>query len=410
MQIDVNLVLCHVFGCQFLVQSAITGRKRHATKGYRMHSVHELLAIAIQSGASDLLLKAGSSPFIRVDGAMRKLELPILTAESLHEFALEVLFSVGRDWMLRRAAIHDSSEPDITDTSMRELRAGHEIDVAFSIQNAARVRAHLFLERCSIGIAMRLLPCAPPTLEQLGAPQVFEKIIDQREGLVIISGPAGAGKTTTLAALVDEINRRRQANIVTIENPIEYVFPDRQSMIHQREPGADTKSIASALAVVGRISPDVVMIDALRDTETIEAAVNLAIKGCLVLTTLHAGSISDAVNYIISSFPPNKKVVNRHLFSDALLCLSAQRLLPRDCGPGRVPAMEVLMGAPSARDGIRNGEWCDIYPCIREGSHLGMNTMNQALEHLCRSKAISRETAIQYTNDPTELANLLYSR
>jgi twitching motility protein PilT len=373
-----------------------------------MHSIHELLEIAIKCQASDLILKAGAAPALRIDGRLNRLDLRIMTPELISEFAQETLFSAVRDRLVRFPDTIDAgADAETVEHRMQELQRGRELNVAFSIGHTVRVRAHLFLERCQIGIMLRVLPQHPPTLDQLGLPAIFRQVARSPRGLAIIGGPPGMGKTTTLAATVEEINSHRQTGIVTIEDPIEYLFTDRQSVIHQRQPGQDTTSFATALAGIARQANDVVVIGELRDLETTEAAIRLATQGCLVLTTLQGGTITDALSEIVGRFVPATRTAYCQMLADALLCVTAQVLVPCTHRSGRVAATEVLTNSPAVKARLRQGESWDYGPFIRESAHLGMNTLNQALEHLCRSEAITRETAAQYTGDPAELAQLL---
>jgi twitching motility protein PilT len=376
-----------------------------------MHSIHELLDTAIEQQASDLILKTGVSPMIRVDGRLSRLDQAELSAETVHQFALEALCSADRDRLVRRPDALDADEAtEAIENRMRQLQQGREQNVAFNIGRAVRVRAHLYLERCQIGAALRLLPRHVPTPDQLGLPEVCKRLVQAPRGLVILGGPPGMGKTTSLAALIDAINSERQASIVTLEAPIEYLHSDRQSIIQQRELGQDTESLSTALAGIAREGADVAILGELWDAETTEAAVRLAARGCLVLTTLQAGSITDALSQIIGRFPAATRPALCQMLSDALLGVTMQVLIPCSRGSGRVAATEVLTNSSEVRSRLRQGESWDFGPFIRAGADQGMNTLNQALEHLCRTDAISCETAAQYTRDPAELTQLLRSR
>jgi len=373
-----------------------------------MHSIHEILEIAINRQASDLILKAGSIPSIRINGGLSKLDLPIMTADGIHQFALEVLFSAARDRLIR---LPDSDEigadTERIETEMHALRQGRELNAGFSVGHLVRIRAHLFLEHGAICIALRLLLWRAPTLDMLGLPQVYKRLVQQPRGLIVVSSPAGMGKTTTLAALVNEIDRRGELCVITLEDPVEYLFAECQSIIHQRELGQDTASFASALTSLARQNPDVVVIGDLKDEEHTEAAVRLATRGALVLATLQAGSITDAVSEIIGRFAPATRTACCHMLAESLLAVTTQMLVPCSEHSGRVAATEVLTNSQAVKARLRQGESWDFAPFIREGAEQGMNTMNQALEHLCRSEAISCETAVEFARDPAELTQLL---
>jgi twitching motility protein PilT len=227
------------------------------------------------------------------------------------------------------------------------------------------------------------------------------------QGLIIITGPTGSGKTTTMAALIEEINRNKNAHLFTIEDPIEYIFKDKQSVIQQREVGTDTENFATALRSVTRQTPDVIAIGELRDRETMDVAMTAAEIGHLVITTLHTTSAAATVDRIVNSFPEHLKKQTCQQLAASLLCVTSQRLVQRAGGAGRVPAVEVMTNAPRIKKTLDDGDTTDLYACLREGAHFGMNTMNQALEKLVLSKAISVETAIQYAGNPAELRQML---
>ncbi|HZT43384.1 MAG TPA: PilT/PilU family type 4a pilus ATPase [Chthonomonadaceae bacterium] len=373
-----------------------------------MHTIHELLEVAIRKRASDLILKAGVAPSLRIDGDLQRTDLPVVSAENARELALEILYSAGRDTLLchagARAPAVDGEDADLR---MRELEAKQELDVVFTIPSLVRVRANLFMERGAIGAALRIIPLHPYTIEELGLPSILKKIALEPQGLIIITGPTGSGKTTTLAALIEEINRSRNANIFTIEDPIEYLFVDQQSVVHQREIGLDTRSFESALHSVMRQSPDVIAIGELRDKETMDVAMTAAEIGHLVLTTLHTTSAAATVDRIVNSFPEHLKRQVCQQLASSLLCVTSQRLIYRTNGPGRLPAVEVMTASPTIKKQLEEGETGDLYTCIRDGGHFGMNTMNQALEKLYQSQAITYEQALRNAGNQAELRQML---
>ena len=371
-----------------------------------MLSIHDLLEVALQQKASDLVLKTGAAPALRVNGKMRFAELDPISATQARELVYEILFSANRDRLLDLSDLESLHEDD-AETRLKDLEAKHELDTVFTIPGMARVRANLFMERGRIGAALRIIPLRPYTIEELGLPPILKKIALEPQGLVIITGPTGSGKTTTLAALIEEINRSKNANVFTVEEPIEYIFEDKQSVIHQREVGTDTQSFETALHSVTRQSPDVIAIGELRDRKAMDVAMTAAEIGHLVITTLHTTSAAATVDRIVNSFPEHlKKQVCRHL-SASLLCVTSQRLVNRADGAGRVPAVEVMTASPLVKKQLDEGETADLYACIRDGAHFGMNTMNQALERLHLAKTIAYDDALQFAGNPAELRQML---
>ncbi len=375
-----------------------------------MKSIHELLEVALKRRASDLILKAGAPPAIRVDGRMETTDLPVLSTADTKELAYSIIYSAGRDRMLQQGdSDEDATEAEVEDAEerMRELQDRREIDLVFTVPKLVRVRANLFLQRGTIGAALRIIPLHPYTIEELNLPPVLKEIALQPQGLIVITGPTGSGKTTTMAAIIEEINRKRPCNIFTIEEPVEYVFTDKKSVIHQREVGTDTRSFASALRSVTRQTPDVIAIGELRDAETMDVAMTAAEIGHLVITTLHTVSAAATVDRILNSFPQHLRGQVATQLAASLLCVTSQRLVRRISGHGRMPAVEVMTNSPTVRKQIEEGDTGELYASIREGHHFGMNTMNQALEKLYQAKHISYEEALLYAGNPTELRQML---
>jgi len=374
-----------------------------------MKSIHELLELALERRASDLVLKAGLPPVFRIDGQMGVTNLPVITPHDARELAYSIIFSAGRDAMLNGALqpSADGSGMEDAERRMQELQSRQEIDLVFTVPDLVRVRANLYLQRGSIGAALRIIPLHPYTLDELRLPPILKEMAMQPQGLIIITGPTGSGKTTTLAALIEEVNRRRSCNIFTIEDPVEYVFEDRQSVIHQREVGTDTDSFGAALRAVMRQSPDVIAIGELRDAETMDVAMTASEIGHLVLATLHTVSAPATVTRILNCFPEH---LRRHVASQlaaSLLCITSQRLVPRASGEGRVPAVEVLTNSPTVRKQIEDGDSGELHLSMRDGQLFGMNTMNQALERLYSEKEITAEAALQASGFSAELKQML---
>jgi|SRR5579871_1922675 len=373
-----------------------------------MLSIHDLLEEAIRQKASDLVLKAGAAPALRVDGRMRLTQLPIISPQDTRELAVQIMDSSSRDRLLQYPdATMTEFDCENADERMRELEQKQEIDLVFTIPGLARVRANLFLQRRTIGAALRIIPLHPYTIEELALPPALKKMALEPQGLIIITGPTGCGKTTTMAAIIEEINRNKYANIFTIEEPIEYIFQDKKSVVHQREVGMDTQSFASALRSVTRQTPDVIAIGELRDRETMDVAMTAAEIGHLVITTLHTTSAASTIDRIVNSYPePLKKQVCQQIAA-SLLCVTSQRLVHRASGTGLIPAVELMTVSPMVKKQLEDGETNDLYSNIRDGGHFGMNTMNQALEKLYQSKAITFDEAIQYAGNPAELRQML---
>ena len=372
-----------------------------------MFSIHELLEVAIKNKASDLVIKAGAVPAIRVDGRMRLTDLPIMSASITRELAFEIMFSAGRDRMLQNDSDSVGMEIEDADSLMKVLEQRQELDMVFSIPGLARVRANLFLQRGTVGAALRLIPLNPYTTEVLGLPPILKKLALEPQGLIIITGPTGSGKTTTLAAMIEEINRNTYSNIFTIEEPIEYIFSDKKSVIHQREVGMDTQSFETALRSITRQTPDVIALGELRDKESMEVAMMAAEIGHLVITTLHTTSAASTIDRIVNSFPQHLKQQVCLQLSASLLCVTSQRLIKRAVGTGRLPAVEVMMSSPTVKKLLEEGNTSDLHNAIREGSHFGMNTMNQSLEKMYLSRSITYDEAIQFAGNPTELRQML---
>jgi twitching motility protein PilT len=365
-------------------------------------NIHTIIETALQSKASDIILKAGAVPAFRLDGKIIQTLLAKLTSTMTRELAFEILCACSRDRML---VGHEDSED--TESLMKRLDRLEELDVVFTVPNRVRVRANLFLEGGSIGITLRVLRLHPATLEELHLPLVLKKQALEPHGLIIITGPTGSGKTTTMAALIEEINLNKNANIFTIEDPVEYLFEDKRSVIHQREVGRDTHSFATALRSVTRQTPDVIAIGELRDRETMEVALSASEIGHLVITTLHTTTAANTLDRIVHSFPDHLANKICQQISASLLCITSQRLLPHASGVGRIPAVEVLINSPTIRKHLEQGETHDLPGLMRDGAHFGMNTLNQALATLCEKQAVQESVALQFTSNPSELKQIL---
>jgi twitching motility protein PilT len=371
-------------------------------------SVHELLELGIRERASDLLVKAGAPPAMRVDGLVRSTALEAMTAEDTEELARSIIYTASRDYLLQfHGTGPELKDLEVAEARMKELTDKEEIDLVFTIPDLVRVRANLFLQRSSVATALRIIPLKPLDLQQLGLPGVLKDLSLLPQGLILVTGPTGSGKSTTLAGMVDWINASRSANIVTIEDPIEYVFEDKKSVIHQREVGRDTRSFSAALRSVLRQTPDVIMVGEMRDTETMSVAMLAAEMGHLVLSTLHTNSAGATIDRVVNSFPPHERATVRSQLGASLAGVISQRLIRRTDGTGRVVAVEVMTSSPTVRKQIEDANAPELYNAIRDGHHFGMNTMNQSLERLYQAKQISYEDALANAGNLTELRHML---
>jgi len=333
-------------------------------------------------GASDLHLRVGVRPYLRVDGQLSALDAPALTTDAVEEIFGQIL----------------------NDEQKRRFAARMEMDVALSVAKLGRFRISLYRQRGTPGIAVRSVLTTVPSFAELHLPDTVRRLCQLRRGLIIVTGTTGSGKSTTLAAMVEEINATRSENILTVEDPIEYVFRDRQSIISQREIGGDTESFATALRHAFRQDPDVILIGEIRDLETMMIALMAADTGHLVLTTLHTLNAIETISRIISFFPPHQHQQVRLLLSGTLQAVISQRLLPRVDGPGRVPAVEVMFASAAIRDAILDpAKTAMIYDLIENGStQYGMQTFDQAIMRWYRQNVIAYETAIVNTTNPDD--------
>ena len=372
-----------------------------------MKSIHEILESAISQQASDVLIKAGCPPAFRIDGNLIVADHESLSFEETEELIQSIIYSSTRDYLLQMGLGKSITGEELVDKTIRTLHELEEIDLVFTIEGLARVRTNLFLQRSMIAASLRIIPIVPQTIEELNLPPILKEWANQPHGLILITGPTGSGKSTTVAAMVEYINATRQCHIITIEDPIEHVFQDKESVINQREVGSDTKSYSSALRSVLRQTPDVIVIGEVRDAETIDVAITAGEVGHLVITTLHTTSADTTVDRILHTFPPDSRRQAALQLSNCLVGVTSQRLVRHISGKGRVPAVEIMTGSPTTKKLIEEDETIELYAAIREGEHFGMNTMNQALEKLYMEKKISYDEAVLHSNNPPELRQIL---
>src|SRR5881394_3073669 len=347
-----------------------------------MH-VNDLLKIAVESGASDLHLKVGGFPMMRVRGKL----IPAIEDKRLdHE-----------DVVAMSAAVMSTAQ-------RQKFKESQEVDLAYSVPGLGRFRCNIFQQRGTVGLVLRVIPMQIRTIDELGLPPVLKKIADEERGLVLVTGTTGSGKSTTLAAMIDHINRTRSAHVMTVEDPIEFLHRDNRSMINQREVSVDTRSFAQALRSALRQDPDVILVGEMRDFETIETALTAAETGHLVLSTLHTMDATETVNRIISVFPPHQQKQIRLQLAAVLKAVVSLRLLPRADGLGRVPAAEVLITTAYIRDCIENKDKTKlIKDAIAQGtSQYGMQTFDQSLYMLYKNGLITLEETLRRASNPDE--------
>ena len=346
----------------------------------------DLLRQTLDAGASDLHLTVGTPPQVRVDGHLRRLSGPDLTPDAVKSLVYSVL----------------------TDAQKRGFEEHWELDLAFGLTGVGRFRCNVFNQRGNVGAVFRLIPEKIRSLEELGLPPVLGQLADRPRGLVLVTGPTGSGKSTTLAAMIDRINLSRPAHILTIEDPIEYLHAHKKSLVNQRELHADTRGFTPALRAALREDPDVVLVGEMRDLETMEAAMKLAETGHLTLATLHTNSAAQTVTRVIDAFPSHQQAQIRTQLSLVLEGIVCQALVPKATGQGRVAALEILVATPAIRNLIREDKIHQIYSSMQTGQErLGMQTLNQALTRLIERRVITRETAMATTSNRDELTTML---
>jgi twitching motility protein PilT len=347
-----------------------------------MATLYELLKLMIEKNASDLHVTTGSPPRLRVDGKLVNMDHPSLNPTDTKALCYSIL----------------------TDAQKHKYEENNELDLSFGVKGLSRFRANIFMQRGAVAGAFRTIPFDIRSFKDLGLPEIMNDIVKKPRGLILVTGPTGSGKSTTLAAVVDRINSDRYEHIITVEDPIEYLHPHKKCLINQREVSADTASFTAALRYILRQDPDVVLIGEMRDLETIEAALTVAETGHLTLATLHTNSAVQTMNRIIDVFPPHQQEQIRVQLSFVLEGILAQQLIPKKSGSGRVLAIEVLVPNPAIRNLIREDKIHQIYSMMQTGqSKFGMQTMNQSLLDLYSRRLISYEDAVGRSPVPDEL-------
>jgi twitching motility protein PilT len=349
-------------------------------------NLRALLEEMVGRGASDLHITAGERPKLRIDGEI---------VNATYESSLS-----PRDTMTLAYSV-------LTDNQKKRFEMEDELDFSFGIQNLARFRGNAFKQRGCVSLAVRQIPFTIKPLNDLGLPWPVANFADKPRGLVLVTGPTGSGKSTTLAALLDKINKERRGHIITVEDPIEFVHRHQNCIVNQREVGTDTKSFSSALKYALREDPDVILIGEMRDLETIQAALTIAETGHLAFATLHTNSAAEAINRIIDVFPSHQQSQVRAQLSFVLEGIVTQTLIPKASGRGRVLAAEVLVVTPAIRALIRDDKVHQIYSLMQGGKKFGMQTLNDALYQLYLNKQVTVEEAVRVTSHPNEFLQMI---
>lgn len=351
-----------------------------------MANLHQLLKIMVDQGASDLHIAVGAPPQLRIDGGLVPLRTAPLTPVDTQQLCYSVL----------------------TDTQKQHFEGEKELDLSFGVKGLSRFRGNIFMQRGAVGGVFRLIPFEIKSFQELGLPQVVSTFADKPRGLVLVTGPTGSGKSTTLASIIDKINQEKRMHILTIEDPIEYLHPHKNCLVNQREIGADTKGFKTALRYVLRQDPDVVLIGEMRDLETIEAALTISETGHLALATLHTNGCVQTINRIVDVFPPHQQAQIRAQLSFVLEGIISQQLIPHSSGRGRAMIMEVLVPNPAIRNLIREDKVHQIYSQMQVGqARSAMQTMNQGLFLAYKKGDITLEDAMARSSEPEELRTMI---
>ncbi len=347
----------------------------------------ELLRILVEKNGSDLHLCVGVPPILRVDGKLQPTNYDKATAQLCQRLVYDIL----------------------SDEQIQRFESSMELDFSYQMQKIARFRVNVFRDRGSVAAAFRLIATRIPTIKDLKLPGILEDLTRIPRGLILVTGPTGSGKSTTLAAMINQINTERSCHIVTVEDPIEYLHQHRFSVINQRELGQDTKSFTNALRAVLREDPDVILVGEMRDTETIHLAITAAETGHLVMATLHTNSAAQTIDRMVDVFPPGQQEQVRVQLSNSLQAVVCQQLLPKAGQPGRVPVNEIMIVTPAIRNLVREAKAHQITSMIQTSGAMGMITMDQCLRDLYQKGLITMEVAMNAAISPDELKKLISS-
>lgn len=344
-----------------------------------------VVRVAVDQGASDIFFKEANRPCLKVRGRIAAIDLPPLTAEDTKQIAYEMM----------------------SEEQVRRFERTHEMDMGVTIPDLVRFRVNIHQQRGSIGVVMRLIPLEVPTIDDLGLPEVLKELCKRQQGLILVTGPTGCGKSTTLAAMLDEINSKQPVHIVTIEDPLEYIHRDKRGIVTQREVGIDTEDFHAALKTVLRQAPNIILIGEMRDVETMHAAMQAAETGHLVFSTVHTRSAAETVERVLNMFPPHEKEQISLRMSQSLQGVVSQKLVRTADGSRRIAAMEIMVVTPTIQKYIEEARISQMYEAISEGEFWGMQTMNQVLDRYYKQGLITEETALANAGNLTELRQML---
>jgi twitching motility protein PilT len=350
-----------------------------------VHDVHidEILRIAVERKASDIHITSGLPPMIRLDGEIVQLPYEKLTED------------------IARRMIYDI----LNDDDLKKFEQTHELDFGYSVKGLARFRVNVYMQRNSVAAALRMIPNRIPSFDELRLPAIIRDLAKRSSGLILVTGPTGSGKSTTIASMIDDINETRHGHIITIEDPIEYLHRHKNCMVNQREMHSDTYSFHNSLRAVLREDPDIILVGELRDLETIEAALTLAETGHLVFGTLHTRNAPSTVDRIIDVFPADQQDQIKVLLANTIEAVISQQLLPK-LGGGRVASLEIMVGIPAIKNLIREGKTHQMYSVIETSSNVGMQTMDRSLAELVRQAMVSYEECLMRSVDKETFARL----
>ncbi|OGI18610.1 MAG: twitching motility protein PilT [Candidatus Melainabacteria bacterium RIFOXYA12_FULL_32_12] len=352
-------------------------------------SLDDLLKVVFQKGGSDLHISVGLPPIIRIDGKLIRTDHPPLTKEDVNG----LIFSM------------------LTNEQRRTLEQNWELDCSYGVQDIGRFRVNVYKERGSYGAALRSIPTQPPSFNELGLPSIIREVAERPRGLILVTGPTGSGKSTTLAAMIDFINSNKTEHIITIEDPIEYIHNSKRSVVHQRELGEDTRSFNNALRAALREDPDIILVGEMRDLETIQLALTAAETGHLVMGTLHTSSASQTVDRIVDVFSAEQQQQIRIQLSNSLIAVFSQTLIPKvqpdGQKKGRALAQEIMVVTPAIANLIREGKTAQIYSAIQTGGMHKMQTLESSLKELYQKNLITQEDAIAKTSRPEDFKRMI---
>ncbi|MDO8955834.1 MAG: type IV pilus twitching motility protein PilT [Deltaproteobacteria bacterium] len=340
--------------------------------------ISELLIFVQKENASDLHLSAGESPMVRIHGEMKRIEMPPISKENLHMMLYDIL----------------------SDQQRKRFEEMHELDFSIDLKGIARFRVNAFRQARGEGVVFRVIPSKILTIEQLGLPKSLREVTKNERGLVLVTGPTGSGKSTTLAAMIDILNNSLNGHIITIEDPIEFVHDSKKCLINQRELGSHTHSFANALRSALREDPDIILVGEMRDLETISLALTAAETGHLVFSTVHTSGASKTVDRIIDVFPAAQQDQVRAQFAESIQAVISQVLLKRRDGRGLVPALEIMIGTPAVRNLIREGKVAQLPSAIQTGQKFGMITLDQSLKELVSKGIVDKEQCLYFASSP----------